>query len=193
MVDFDRTLSQQLDQSQPIAVRRGAIAELARDGQPLTIAYCRKRGIKDGDILADLSSDIWLVVSQAVLDGRYVDKGRPAMAYVFGIAHHTVQHYFDRDRRVTGQHISLDDVLEESDLATDDQFELLEQTIDQHIRFERLIERLTSQIDRDVAQCFWRAPDPSPPKIAKQLALDVKTVRFALKRIAEEVRVLRAE
>lgn len=193
MTDSNDPLSWQLDGRRAIEVRREAMAILARDGQQAVIAYCRKRGVKDGDVLADLSSEIWLAVFQVVIDGRYVDKGRPAMAYVFGVAHHTLQHYFNRDRRVTGQHISLEDVLDDDGLATDDPFEPLEQTIDNDLLFGRLLERLTSKIDRDIAQFFWQHQDHTPPKIAAQLDLDVKTVRLSLKRIAEEVRILRAE
>ncbi len=187
------TLSWRMDGQRPDDMRREAVAALARDGQMRINAYCRKRGIADEDILNDLSNDIWLAVVQFVLDGRYIDKGRPAMAFVYGVAHRILQHYFDRDPHVKGQIIPLEAVLDDNSVAVHDPFESLEDAIDQGILFERLIERLDSQIDRDIAHFFWDHHDQTPPKIADHMDLNVKTVRSSLKRIAKEVSALREQ
>ena len=191
MMDGEHTLSWQLDSQRPLETRRAAVATLAAREQTRVISYCRRRGITDGDTLNDLNNEIWMHIFKYVIDGRYVDKNKPAMALVYGFARNTVKHYFSRDRRATGQQISLEDVIDDEFLATNDPFVPLEDAIDEHLFFTTLLGRLQSTIERDITRMFWQGK--TAPKIAIALDLDVKTVRHALRRVALQVRELRAQ
>lgn len=183
------TLSSRLDGHQSEDMRMEALAELAQVGQIRVIAFLRKRGITDGDVLADLSGDVWCLVTSFVVDGRYIDCGKDAMAFVYRVTHNILRHYIGRDRRLRGQIITLDESTEQTMLSDSDPLGNLEEEIDRAYLYQEMIDRLQSEGDRNIAHLCWQ--DQSAPQIAAQLHLNIKTVRAGLRRIAEEVRTLR--
>ncbi len=184
-----RTLSQSLDSHSSLIERMNALAQLAQNGQIKTAAYFQRRGVTDSDIVADLSSDTWLIMTACITEGKYTDHGKDPMAFVYGIAANVLRHYVNRDRRLLGQVLTLDTEMETNWLQEDDWITDLEETIDSDYRYEEMLARLASSGDRSIAALCWK--NLSAPQIAEELQLNIKTVRAGLKRIAEEVRALR--
>jgi RNA polymerase sigma factor (sigma-70 family) len=186
--DRMRLIAQRLDSQRSLEERMQALSELARAGQFRVDAYLRRRGITDGDVLADLSSEVWLILTELISDGRYCYKGIDPMAYVFQVTHNVLRHHLSRDKRLSGQIVTLDATLEES-FADDEALVSVEEDIDLRLRFEELMQSLNSESDQQIAQLCWQ--ERTPNQIAEELNLNIKTVRKGMRRIAEEVRVLR--
>jgi RNA polymerase sigma factor (sigma-70 family) len=184
------TLSQRLDSSRTLVERMDALAELALSGQTKIGAFLRKRGITDPDILSDLIGETWVQVTDIIAEGRYNDRGKDPMAFVFTVTHNILRHYVGRDRRLKGQVVTLDDTIDTSYTEDWGQLEDIEDSIDRAILYQEVLGRLNSDGDRNVAELWWQ--DNSPPQIAARSQLNIKTVRASLKRIAEEVRLVRA-
>lgn len=68
---------------------RSALAEVLRAIHPPVVRYCRARMGADGPVSPeDVAQEVILAVANSL--DRYVDRGRPFMAYVYGVASHKV-------------------------------------------------------------------------------------------------------
>ncbi len=184
------SLAAQLDQHQEIAARSAALAILARDGQARIDRFFRTRGVADADERADLCATVWETVARKVLQGEFdAQRCQAEISYVLGIATLVLQHYRSRDRRLTGQIVTLDadfDLGEEcSDLVE------IEDTLDRASRYQLLLERLDED-SRAIAHEIW-TNGYNPAAIATALGRNIKTIRSRIKTIACVLQTIRAE
>ena len=68
---------------------RSALASVLRTIHPPVVRYCRARMGSDGPVSPeDVAQEVIFAVANSL--DRYVDRGRPFMAYVYGVASHKV-------------------------------------------------------------------------------------------------------
>lgn len=68
---------------------RSALTSVLRTIHPPVVRYCRARMGSDGPVAPeDVAQEVILAVANSL--DRYVDRGRPFMAYVYGVASHKV-------------------------------------------------------------------------------------------------------
>ena len=76
---------------------RDAVAELYRQNQPRIYRYIAYR-VGDAAVADDLTAEVFVSVVKNI--GRYEDRGRPFLAWLYTIAGNTVKMYYRRQKKV---------------------------------------------------------------------------------------------